>query len=121
MTDEEEIIGTVEAKSQGDASSFIIKSTGDRVLCPRCRKNQHNQLSQDGTGVITTRCKGGDCECKCRTHYIGKDGRARPIGVKDDSFAYDLHNLGHSDEIERFNSEWMELHKDPRESDKEEE
>ncbi len=61
------------------------------LRCSNCRGTKtrrpiHCLVGKDGQPRV--RCtKTSVCECKCRTHYIGQDGRLRPYGVPDDSFS----------------------------------
>jgi hypothetical protein len=50
-----------------------------RYYCSNCRQGIHNTPEND------RRCKRNGCDCRCKTHYIGMDGRARPYGTPDDS------------------------------------
>jgi hypothetical protein len=76
----EEVIGTVEAASEFDRSdkSLWISSRFGRIrfLCPRCKRGQHTLKFDDPCAT--------DCECLCKTHYIGRDGKTKiPFGKKD--------------------------------------
>lgn len=71
------------------AEPGIGDGLGGKVLCGRCRgsKQAHRPPthSRVKNGQIDMRCNSKDCECRCRTHYVGRDGHLRPYGSKDDS------------------------------------
>lgn len=64
--------------------SFVVKGfTLGHSFCSNCKKGIHSTPGK-------FRCKNSDCECKCQTHYIGKDGKLRPYGIEDDSTFNDV-------------------------------
>lgn len=62
--------------------------TSIRNYCTSCRKGIHTGVNSKKE--IIRRCKGVDCECKCRTHYVGLDGKLRPYGTPDNSIDTDI-------------------------------
>lgn len=71
--------GLVTGRVQEDSERPAWLGSSKKYYCTNCRKQIHN------TPENQNRCKGRGCECRCRTHYIGKDGIARPFGIPDDS------------------------------------
>lgn len=54
----------------------MLRKPSDHVYCSNCKKGLHNTPKKE-------RCKGKDCECRCRTHYVDTEtGRIFPFGVK---------------------------------------
>ena len=85
---EETVVGT------GAAVISLEEGMGDpynaRVLCTRCRGGDTPKKPpvhcKVRNGQIRMTCTSQDCECRCRTHYVGRDGRLRPYGSRDDSY-----------------------------------
>lgn len=71
--------GLVTGRVQEDSERPAWLGSSKKYYCVNCRKQIHNTPDNEN------RCKARGCECKCRTHYIGKDGIARPYGTPDDS------------------------------------
>ena len=74
----EEVIGTHTGKSYN-----IIGKQHRHYQCVNCRKQVHCVAGYENEGdpveLLKDRC-GKDCECKCKTHYLGKDGKLEPYG-----------------------------------------
>ena len=56
--------------------------------CPSCKKNVHCIAGYKNEGdpveLLKDRCS-KDCECKCRTHYLAKNGKLKKYGTVDDT------------------------------------
>jgi hypothetical protein len=82
-------------------------ATTKRYYCSNCKKGFHNTPEND------QKCKRKGCECRCLTHYIGRDGKARPYGTPDDSFTKELQvkpNPQADQIIAELSRKWAELH-----------
>jgi hypothetical protein len=83
----EEVIGTHTGKSYN-----IIGKQHRTYQCANCRKQVHCIAGYENDGdpveLLKDRC-GKDCECKCKTHYLGKDGKLKKYGTVDVSTALD--------------------------------
>ena len=54
--------------------------------CPPCNRGQHNVYEYLGDAkvkLLRQRCRGKNCECRCRTHYM-HNGRPVRIGKTPD-------------------------------------
>lgn len=72
-----------------------------RNFCPKCNKGTHGG------------CHGGDCECKCRTHFYGSDGRVYPKNERQPEATPDTEpkRSGEMDSIiEKANKAYHKLH-----------
>ena len=64
----------------------------NRAMCANCRGSTQSKRLPihcyvDQNGDIHMTCnKTAICKCRCRTHYIGRDGDLRPYSQRDDSF-----------------------------------
>lgn len=99
--------GLVTGRVKEDSERPTWLSSNKRYHCSNCRQGFHNTPEND------KKCKRRGCEYRCQTHYIGRDGRARPYGVQDDSFSKedDLKLNPKTDSlIDKLNKEWNELH-----------
>jgi len=85
---EEEVIGVSGSRAHLDEIS-IIKSGVKKFRCTKCVKNVHNiagyAKGEETPSLLKVRCSSPDCECICKTHYMGKDGRMKLLGTKDNS------------------------------------
>lgn len=78
--------------------------TPKKYYCTNCRRSIHNTPSNDQI------CKRNGCECKCQTHYIGRDGRPRPYGTKDDSKEDEAKpDPSYDAFVDKLNEEWQKL------------
>ena len=112
----EEIIGL--AGELGVNEYNVISEQGRRFQCVNCRKKIHCMAGWKKEGdlvvLIKDRC-GKDCECKCRTHFVGKDGRLHRYGTIDTSnamedFSQDLPRNKTDDLIDEMNEEFKKEH-----------
>lgn len=95
--DDAEILGGVDVKERA-------AYTPKKYYCTNCRRSIHNKTTNDQI------CKRNGCECKCQTHYIGKDGRPRPYGTPDDSKEDIIRTDPKQDAfINELNREWQKL------------
>ena len=83
---DEEVIGTVEPinpYSREDESLWLLaKGNRNRYFCVRCKRGQHSEGFDKPCNT--------DCECMCKTHYIGRDGKTKiPYGKKDHTKEFD--------------------------------
>lgn len=81
-------------------------ATYKRYYCSNCKRGIHNTPEND------LRCKRKGCECRCQTHYVGRDGKARPYGTPDDSFTKDTElktEPANDAEIEKIIAEYHKL------------
>lgn len=71
-----------------EKSYTIIGAQHNTYQCPNCRKNIHCIAGYENEGdtveLLKDRC-GKDCECKCRTQYLAKNGKLRKYGTVDDT------------------------------------
>jgi len=76
MGEDAEVVAVMEASAKfKEVSGWTL----GKNYCSNCKKGIHSTPNK-------SRCKNAkNCECRCRTHYIGKDGLLRPYGVIDDS------------------------------------
>ena len=68
----------------------IIGAQHKAYQCPPCKRNVHCIAGYENKGdtveMLKDRC-GKDCECKCRTHYLAKNGKLKKYGTVDDTEA----------------------------------
>lgn len=67
---------------------------GNRHFCIKCQQRKHSEPN-------IKRCTGGACECKCNTHYVGKDGKLRPYGIADDSIIEESSSKENNNDLEK--------------------
>jgi hypothetical protein len=84
----------------------IIGAQFKTYQCPSCRKNIHCIAGYENEGdpveLLKDRC-GKDCECKCRTYYLAKNGKLRKYGTIDDTSVMEQFSEEHSrDELDDF-------------------
>lgn len=84
---EETIIGNHTGKSYN-----LIASQHRTYQCPNCRKQIHClagfEKEGDPVELLKDIC-GKNCACKCRTHYVAKNGRLKKYGTVDDTTSID--------------------------------
>lgn len=77
--------GVIESKEN---QYNLVGSQNHTYRCPNCRKNMHciGGYKEEGDPVelLKDRC-GKGCECRCRTHFIAKNGRLKKYGTVDDT------------------------------------
>ena len=111
--DDEEILAVVEPTT--DPFEGKEGFTLGRNLCSNCKKSIHNTPAKKIGGEKKVRCKSLDCECKCRTHYVGSNGHLVPYGMEDPSLSeIDTQSLPRNqqdDFIDNLNLEFKKQHK----------
>jgi hypothetical protein len=109
----EEVIGVA-----GENQYNIIGAQHRTYQCPGCKKNIHCiagfKEPGDPVELLKDRC-GNDCECKCRTYYLAKNGKLRKYGLPDDTdvlegFATERERNSTDDLIDQINEEYRERH-----------
>lgn len=86
MSDKEEVVGTVEPVNPYSRENEKLwiqpKYSRNRHFCQRCKRGEHSE-------GFDKPCN-DKCECLCKTHYIGRDGKSRiPYGMTDNSKDFD--------------------------------
>lgn len=78
--------------------------------CPNCKKAIHTTPPRKKGQPVNFRCNRKDCECKCRTHYIGENGHLVPYGQPDPSVPqvdnYQLPRDKIDDIVDTINAKW---------------
>lgn len=82
-----------------------IVGNKETLLCGNCNKKIHCVAGQkendDKVVMVKDRCNKDACECRCRTHFIGKNGRLRKYGTVDNSTAIEEPVVEYNDETEK--------------------
>lgn len=115
---EEEVIGVSGSRAHMDEIE-VITSGVKRFRCPKCLKNVHSiagyNKGEDIPSLLKVRCTTPDCECICKTHFMGKDGKMRLFGTKDNSFvegySQDKERTATDDMIDLINLQYKRDHK----------
>ncbi len=88
-------------------SNNLVTLTGENrtLFCGNCKKKIHciggKKDKSEKIEMVKDRCNNDDCECRCRTHYIGKDGRLHKYGTIDNSTAIDEPAVKYDDETDK--------------------
>lgn len=92
MTYDEETIGVAGTSNE----YYVVGAQHHRFQCTSCKRNVHCIAGWKNQGdpvkMLKDRC-GKDCECKCRTHYLAKNGKLKPYGTVDGTSSLDGINL----------------------------
>jgi hypothetical protein len=89
----------------GDPDQFKVSGfSGRRLICGNCKKQIHSMPNQK------VRCNNKECECKCRTHYVSRNGIALiPYGAEDPYKSIDVVK-SYSSETELLLEQWRKSH-----------
>lgn len=104
--------------------AYILPQQYRTVQCPNCKKKAHCLAGvkkgdeEEKVVMVKDRCNNAECNCKCRTHFVGKDGKLHKYGQPDNTSAlFDMSEdkrLPIDDLIDQANKEYNENRNDKR-------